>query len=99
MHDNTAKALQEAKHNQEFDYLKEIELLSQAIDQERGEIAALLIDRPTAKEYLVGDIETGFKYVPVESKRVVEPVVEPEMIELPHKEPEPGLPWPMHAGG
>lgn len=99
MHDNTTKALQEAKHAQEMGYLQEIEILSQIIDQERSEIAALLVDRPAAKEYLVGDIETGFKYVPVESKRVVEPVMEPEMVELPYKEPEPGLPWPIHAGG
>ena len=107
MHDNTAKALQEAKDSQEMGYLQEIENLSQEIDRQRKEIFALLVDRPAAAEYLVGDMETGYKYVYVEPKRVVEPVMEADMIEvappvqnghtpLEYQAPPPGLSWPVH---
>lgn len=57
-------ALVEAKGQQETGYLQHIEMLSLTLAEDRDTIAAFLEDHPEMEEFLSGDKENGYTYVP-----------------------------------
>ena len=64
MHDAVAITIQRANTQEMLVYTQQIEMLANAIDAEREHIALFLEHHPEMEEFLSGDLQNGYTYVP-----------------------------------
>ena len=64
MNDLTLITLKAVRDQAETMYLQKIEVLANAIEEEREDLARFLEDHPEMEEFLTGDIVNGYRYVP-----------------------------------
>ncbi len=76
MNDFTMMAVIEAKGQDETLYLRKIDLLANDVKDSRDMIAAFLEDHPEMEEFISGDKENGYEYIPAKEKVAPEELVE-----------------------
>lgn len=64
MNDFTFRTLIETKGQQETHYLQRIDMLAEDVKESRDMIAAFLDAHPEMEEFISGDKENGYTYVP-----------------------------------
>lgn len=64
MQEYTMRALIDVKGLSETSYLQQIDRLAVALKEDRDTVAAFLEGHPEMEEFLSGDIENGYTYVP-----------------------------------
>ena len=64
MHDTVAITIQQAHQQSMLIYTHQIEIMAQAMEAEREHIALFLEHHPEMEEFLSGDVQNGYVYVP-----------------------------------